>query len=148
VLLNNPFLPPSNIFPLLPQLTSLIVDSPTASIQQCVKLSTSLKLLSLSLCAIRNLNSDTQAIIRDSIERLRILIGYNPRSDPHTALSAIITGSRVMKKVIVDGSKPSNYGESVNDTMGILVPMCKKAKVELWKEKFKVGNGKVDLNLK
>jgi hypothetical protein len=49
-----------------------------------------------------------------------------------------------MTKVIVDGSKSSNYRESVNDTMNILVPMCKKAKVELWKEKFNVGNGKVD----
>ncbi len=53
-----------------------------------------------------------------------------------------------MKKVIVDGSKSSDYGESVSDTMKILVPMCKKAKVELWKEKFEVGNGKVDLNSK
>jgi hypothetical protein len=117
------------------------------TVAQCVTLSTSLKLLSLSIYVIGDLNSDTQAIIRDRIEELRIVIGYNPRSVPHT-LSAIITGSRVMKKVIVDGSKSSGYGESVSDTMKILVPICKKAKVELWKEKFKVGNGKVDLNSK
>jgi hypothetical protein len=63
-----------------------------------------------------------------------------------TALSAVISGSRALKKVIVDGSKSSDYGESVNHTMNILVPVCKKAKVELWKENFKVGNGKVDLD--
>jgi hypothetical protein len=116
------------------------------SIAQCVTLSTSLEILSLALYAIRNLNSDTQVIIRDRIEELRILIRGASSRDPHTALSAIITSSRVMKKVILDGYKLSSYGVTVNHKMNILVPVCKKAKVALWKENFKVGNGKVDLD--
>jgi hypothetical protein len=65
-----------------------------------------------------------------------------------TALSAVISGSRVLKKVIVDGSNLSHYRGLLDRLMRILVPVCDKAKVELWKEKFKVGNGKVDLNSK
>jgi hypothetical protein len=53
-----------------------------------------------------------------------------------------------MKKVILDGSMSSPDGRSVDELMSILVPVCDKAKVELWKEKFKVGNGKVDLDSK
>jgi hypothetical protein len=134
------------ISPLLPQLTSLTILNRDPDIEQCVTLSISLKLLSLSLATIGDLNSDTQAIIRDRIEVLRIVIDGNPGSDQHTALSAIISGSRVRKKVIVDGSKSSDYGDSVRHTMNILVPVCKKAEVELWKENCKVGNGKVDLD--
>jgi hypothetical protein len=73
------------------------------------------------------------------------VIDGTPSSDPNTALSAIVSGSRVIKKVIVDGSKSSDHRESVNDTMNTLVPVCKKAEVELWKENFEDGNGKVDL---
>jgi hypothetical protein len=73
------------------------------------------------------------------------VIDSKSSSDDQTALSAIVSGSRVMTKVIVDGSKSFKYGITVDYTMNILVPVCKKAKVELWKENFEVGNGKVDL---
>jgi hypothetical protein len=145
--LSRNYVPLTTISPVLSQLTSLILlNKDPDTISQCVTLSTSLKILSLRLHAIGNLNSDTQAIIRDRIEELRIVIDYNPGSDQHIALSAIISGSRVMKKVTVDGSKSSDYGDSVSHTMNILVPVCKKAEVQLWKENFEVGNGKVDLD--
>jgi hypothetical protein len=98
---NNGFIPLSNITHLLPQLNALIIlDGSSASIAQCVTLSTSLKLLSLPLYGIGNLNSDTQAIIRDRIEELRIVIDDSWPS--HGPLSAIVNGRRVIKKVIVD----------------------------------------------
>jgi hypothetical protein len=53
-----------------------------------------------------------------------------------------------MKKVIVDGSDASSYWSTVYKTMNILVPVCKKAEVDLWKENFEAGNGKVDLDSK
>ncbi len=139
--------PFTTISPLLPQLTSLTLSNGNpASIAQCVSLSTSLKILSLRLHAIGKLNLDTQAIIRDKIEELRIIIDGISCSDPQNALSAIVNGSRVIKKVIVDGSKSSSYGATMTRTMKTLVPVCKKAKVELWKENFKAGNGKVDVD--
>jgi hypothetical protein len=110
--------------------------------------STSLKLLALSSYAIGNFNRDTQAIIRDRIEVFRIVIDSISSNNDQTALSAIIGGSRVMKKVILDGSKLNHDWGLLDKLMRILVPVCDKAKVELWKEKFKVGNGKVDLNSK
>jgi hypothetical protein len=134
---------------LLPQLTSLIITNKLPpSIAQCVTLSTSLKILSLALHAIACLNSDTQAIIRDRIEILRIVILGTSSANPHTALSAIVSGSRVIKKVIVDGSHSSRHGATVDTAMNIVIPMCKKAKVELLRENFEVGNGKVDLDSK
>jgi hypothetical protein len=133
---------------LLPQLTSLTILNRDPDIARCVTLSTSLKLLSLPLHVIAYLDLDTRRIIRDRIEVLRIVIDGTPSSDPSTALSAIVSGtsSRVLNKVIVDGSKSSDYGHSVSHTINKLVPLCKKAKVELWKENCKVGNGKVDLD--
>jgi hypothetical protein len=149
VSLNYP-VPLSGITPLLPQLTSLIIfNTDRGTIAQCVALSTSLKLLSLSLSAIGYLRSDTQAVIRTRIKVVRIVIDSSSDRDDQTALSAIINGSRVMKKILVDGSKSSSHGATMKRTMKILVPVCKKAKVELlWKVKLKVVNGKVDLNLK
>jgi hypothetical protein len=135
------------IYRILPQLTSLIIlNVDPNTIAKYVTLSTSLKLLSLSICAIGDLNLDTQAIIRARIEQLRVVVYGTPSSDPYTALSAIVSGSRVIKKVIVDGSKSSSYGATMTRTMKTLVPVCKKAKVELWKENFKAGNGKVDVD--
>jgi hypothetical protein len=53
-----------------------------------------------------------------------------------------------MKKVIVDGFNLSvedqvkpRYLEKLKSVM----EACKKKKIELWKENFKVGNGKVNL---
>jgi hypothetical protein len=53
-----------------------------------------------------------------------------------------------MKKVIVDGSESSRHRATVDATMNVVIPVCKQAKVELWKENFQVGNGKVDLDSK
>jgi hypothetical protein len=140
-------LPFTRISPLLPQLNSLTISNGAPdAIAQCVTLSTSLKLLSLPLHAIAFLNSDTQAIIRETMEVLRIVIHDVLGIDEQTALSAIIRGSRIMKKVILDGSKFLPHSGPVDTLTRILVPVCEKAEVELWRGKFKVGNGKVDLD--
>jgi hypothetical protein len=139
----NPF---AAISPLLPQLTSLSLSGSTRrEVEQALSLSTSLELLSLSLDTIGHLGLHTQAIIRERIEVLRIFIDNRLRIDALVVTSAIISGNRVMKKVIVDGSEWSAYGTAVNSTIKRLAPACKKAKVELWKENFKADNGKVDL---
>jgi hypothetical protein len=137
--------PLAKISPLLPHLNSLtILHRDSLQLAQCVALSTSLKLLSLSIDAIVHLNSDTQAIIGDRIEVLRVVIDVPPVSAQK--LSGIISGSRVMKKVILDGSKSSRDWATVDTWKRTLVPVCKKAKVELWNEDFEADNGKVDLD--
>ncbi len=142
----NPF---AAISPLLPQLTSLSLSGSTRrEVEQALSLSTSLELLSLSLDTIGHLGLHTQAIIRERIEVLRIFIDNRLRIDALVVTSAIISGNRVMKKVIVDGSRSSRCKEVVDCPVTSLVPVCKEADVEIWKENFKVGNGKVDLDSK
>jgi hypothetical protein len=133
--------------PLLPQLISLTLShGDPATIAQCVSLSTSLKILSLRLHAIGDFNSDTQAIIRERIEIFRIVINGISSNNDQTILSAVIGGSQVMKKVILDGSKSRPDGRSMDRLMKILITTCDTAKVELWQENFQTGNGKVDLD--
>jgi hypothetical protein len=140
----------TEICPLLPRLNSLILvsdDDVFDGVAQYLSHSTSLKLLSLSLEAIEYLDSDTQTIIGGRIEVLRVVMDSDGwvSSGQRNALSAIISSSRMMKKVILDGS-----GGGTEDLllMRILARVCEKAKVELWKENFETGNGKVDLNSK
>jgi hypothetical protein len=53
-----------------------------------------------------------------------------------------------MKKVILDGLKSRPNGRTLGTLTRILIPVCKKAKVELWKENCHGENGKVDLGSK
>jgi hypothetical protein len=139
----------TSISPILPQLTSLIIFNMNPnSIAQCVTLSTSLKILSLSLPTIGKLDLDSRAKIQAKIEGLCIRFENPPGSDQQTAVCAIISGSRAMKKVILDGSKSRPHGKTLCTLTNILVPVCKKAKVELWKENCHGENGKVDLGSK
>lgn len=92
------------------------------------------------------MHRNTQAIIRDRIEVLRVVIGLSFSSTERTNASAIISGSRVMKKVILDGSKSDLKKAVLGHTIKTLLPVCREAKVELWKENFEVGNGKVDFS--
>jgi hypothetical protein len=141
--------PFTTISPLLPQLTSLTLSNGNpASIAQCVSLSTSVKMLSLSLPTIGKLDLDSRAKIQANIEGLCIRFENMPGSDQQTAVCSIISGSRVMKKVILDGLKSRPNGRTLGTLTSILVPVCKKAKVELWKENCYGGNGKVDLGSK
>jgi hypothetical protein len=69
-----------------------------------------------------------------------------PSSHQQTAVCAIISGSRAMKKVILDGTKSRPHGKTLGTLTSILVPVCEKAKVELWKENCHGENGEVDLD--
>jgi hypothetical protein len=67
------------------------------------------------------------------------------------AAAAIIGNSRVMRKVILDGTilDGQDCDRDQKDLDGLvkyIVPACKKANVELWKENFEAGNGKVNLD--
>jgi hypothetical protein len=138
-------IPFTAISPLLPRLTSLSLSGSTRrAAEQALLLSTSLKLLSLPLDTIVHLGLDTQAIIQERIEVLRIFIDNNSLTREQIVASAIIGGSRVMKKVIVDGSKSSIFGAAVGYTMTPLARLCKKANIEFSKENCKSGNSKVD----
>ena len=139
----------ARISPLLPQLTSLTILSVHPDpIARCVTLSTSLKILSLSLHTIGKLDLDSRAKIQADIEGLCIRFENMPGSDQQTAVCAIISGSRAMRKVILDGTKSRPHGKTLGTLTSILVPVCKKAKVELWKENSHGENGKVDLGSK
>jgi hypothetical protein len=143
-------IPFTAISPLLPQLNSLsIADASSGEVAQHLALSTSLKVLSVSLFAIETLHADTQAIIQNRIESLRIEIGpFDPWSERNAGpvLNAIISGRRVLKKVILDGEAGGDHHGDVDRFVPRIVPSCKKANVELWKENFEAGNGKVNLD--
>ncbi len=134
--------------PILPQLTSLATrDWRPDTADECAPLSTSLTLISLDLDAFANLHPATRAIIRDRIEvlciEMNVIFGRNERINA----GDIISGSRVMKKVVLNGLKSHRCHKLLFDQfMEDLLPVCRKAKVELWKEHFEVGNGKVDLD--
>jgi hypothetical protein len=53
-----------------------------------------------------------------------------------------------MKKVILDGSNVNVADQAkpqLLETLEAIKAVCKKKEIELWKENFEVGNGKVDL---
>jgi hypothetical protein len=64
-------------------------------------------------------------------------------------LATIIAGSRVMKKVILDASPlmmvEGQMGPKILETSKVVGTACKQKGIELWKENFEIGNGKVDL---
>jgi hypothetical protein len=55
--------------------------------------------------------------------------------------------SEAMKKVILDGINlrvEDQVGPKFLETLKVMKAACKKKDIELWKENFYVGNGKVD----
>ncbi len=108
--------------------------------------STSLTTISIWSLDFYNLDDGSCNVIKERLEVITVHAGRD-RID-FSKLSECIAGSKVSKKVILDGSTFNNDGGWANSIaqLKILVEACKKKKtVELWKENFTV-NGKVDLD--
>ncbi len=95
---------------------------------------------------IRRLNEASRTAIKETILELRLQLRHGESSD--STLTAIITGSKAMKKVILDGLYPLVEDEvepQLLEPLKVVKEACKKKDVELWKKDFDDGNGKVDL---
>jgi hypothetical protein len=134
---------------LLPQLTSLqvVVASSAADLRTLIQQSTPITSLSLYELDMVGLDDASKTVIKERIVEFRSQVSkYGASSD--SALTTIIDGSKVMKKVILDGihlSVEYQVEAKLLGTLKVVKEACKKKKVELWKENFEVGNGKVDL---
>jgi hypothetical protein len=95
---------------------------------------------------IAELDNASKTIIKERIMELRVSALFY--GDANSTLAAILAGSKAMKKLILDGVPLSGKGQvspKLLETLKIMKAACKKKNIELWKENFEVGNGKVDL---
>jgi hypothetical protein len=104
---------------------------------------------SLSICEdyIPRVNEASRTAIKEKIVKLRLQFTEDGYSSDST-VAAIIAGSKVMKKVILDGfylSVSDQGRHKFLETPKVVKEACKKKKIELWRENFDVGNGVVDL---
>jgi hypothetical protein len=114
-----------------------------------VSASASLTKISFSDSNIRNLDDQTLDSIKGGLEV--VILELDRYSSGLSKVAECITGSKMLKKVVLDGSRGSrnihpSQRPGRSSEMKKLVDACKKRKtVELWKENFLV-NGKVDLD--
>lgn len=135
--------------PLLTQIHSLFVhDIPYALYLTSVLLpSTSITSLSLQESDFAQLDARSGETIKGSIVEWRIVASGDGDSGI-PKLVEIIAASKVLKKIILDGSTLTMVEEGKRrmvKTVRALKKACKQKKIELWKENFYVDNGKVDL---
>jgi hypothetical protein len=134
---------------LLLQLSSLRVEymGPQADFNLSIQESTSITSLSLNETRIVDLDDASKTLIKENIVEFRLLvIGYDHSGD--STLTTIITRSKAMKKVILDGVNLDVENQAkprILSTLEVVKDACKTKGIELWKESFDVGNGKVDL---
>jgi hypothetical protein len=133
---------------LLPQLASLqVVSGSVADLGILIQQSTSITSLSIREGRIVDLNDASKTVIKERIVEFRLIfVACDEPGD--STLTTIIAASKVMKKVILDGINlgvEDQVGPKFLETLKVVKEACKKKKIELWKENFDVGNGKVDL---
>jgi hypothetical protein len=133
---------------LLSQLDSLHVSGAISAGHLCILIQESTSLTSLALNEIRivDLDDASKTFIKQQIVEFRFL-GLGSNSSDST-LASIIDGSKAMKKMILDGVYLSVAEQGRHQflaTLKVSKDACKKKNIELWKENFEVGNGKVDL---
>mgnify|MGYP000382345730 CR=1 FL=1 len=134
---------------LLPQLDSLYINRllPPTDLGLFIRESTSITSLALREMDIVELEDASKTVIQERIVRCRVIVSRSGRSGD-SILAAILDASKAMKKVILDGVslgsadqlKPRFLG-----TLNVVMAACKRNEIELGKENFEVGNGKVDL---
>ncbi len=134
---------------LLPQLASLHVvgAGSMADLSIPIQQSTSITSLSIRYGHIGELDDASKTAIKEKIVELRLWVaGLTNISD--SGLATTIAGSKAMRKVILDAfylSLAAQVGPRFLETLKVVKAACKKKNIELWKETFEVGNGKVDL---
>jgi hypothetical protein len=134
---------------LLPQLASLRIRTllHLTDLGSLIQASTSITSLSMLEGDIVRLDDASKTVIKEKI------VEFHPQVSRHYAgsdstLTTIIAGSRVMKKVTLDAGFlrfADQVGPRFLETLKVVKAACKKKGIDLWKEGFKVGNGKVDL---
>ena len=133
---------------LLPQLASLqVVSGSVADLGILIQQSTSITSLSIREGHIVELDDASNTVIKERIVDFRLLATVYGETGGST-LASMIDGSKAMKKVILDGSLLSverQVQPKFLGTLKVVKEACKKKKIELWRENFEVGNGKVDL---
>jgi hypothetical protein len=134
---------------LLPQLDSLHVDSvrKVGDTNPLIQGSTSITSFALDETLTTWLDDASKTVINKRIVDFRW--SASPYRDPGgSTLASIIAGSQAMKKVILDGvylSVSEQVEAKLLGTLEVVKEACKKKEIELWRENFDVGNGKVDL---
>jgi hypothetical protein len=109
--------------------------------------STSITSLSLNETRIVSLDDASKTLIKERIVDFRLLASTYSETGGST-LASIINGSTAMKKVTLDGRQMDLAHQGLPEflsTLKVVKEACKKKNIELWKESFDVGNGKVDL---
>jgi hypothetical protein len=133
---------------LLPQLALLqVAFASVADLGILIPQSTSITSLSISDGHIVELDDASKTVIKERIVDFRLLATVYGETGGST-LASMIDGSKAMKKVILDGSLLSverQVQPKFLGTLKVVKEACKKKKIELWRENFEVGNGKVDL---
>jgi hypothetical protein len=133
---------------LLPQLDSLSFQTfvTRRDFNLSIQESTSITSLSFNETRIVDLDDASKTLIKESIVDFRLLASVHNDSGDST-LTTIIAGSKAMKKVTLDGRQLSLAHQGhpkFLSTLKVVKEGCKKKEIELWKENFEVGNGKVD----
>jgi hypothetical protein len=112
-----------------------------------IRESTSITSLALREIEIAQLDDESRAIIEEKILEFRVTAWpYGGSGD--SILAAILDASKAMKKVILDGVSLGSADQlkpRFLETLNFAMAACKRNEIELWKENFEVGNGKVDL---
>jgi hypothetical protein len=134
---------------LLPQLASLRVRAmfDLTDLGSLIQASTSITSLSIYEGNIGGLDDASETVIKEQIIEFRVTMSIAASRD--STVAAIINGSKVMRKVILDGLElhvEQQVIPKLLETLKVVKAACKKKNIELWKENFDVGNGKVDLH--
>jgi predicted nucleotidyltransferase component of viral defense system len=88
-------------------------------------------------------------IIKERIVEFRVLVILDAGIGDIT-LVAILDRSKSTKKVILDGvylESDEQVDRRFLESLKLVKEACKKKKIELWKENFDAGNGKVNLEI-
>jgi hypothetical protein len=141
--------PSSSFDPLLPQITSIHLNRhvETPYLDALLKSATSLSQLSIHDIDIPRLYAKSLSVIKDWVETLRVTIGFGITPLSYDDLIDLVGSCIMLKKLIIEGSRLSIVEETcpkMTEVMTSLKKVCKKKKIELWKEEFSV-NGRVEL---
>jgi hypothetical protein len=134
---------------LLPQLGSLSFQTwvTRRDFNLSIQESTSITSLALDEIGIVDLDDASKTLIKESIVEFRLLVLERGNSNGST-LTTIIAGSKAMKKVTLDGHRTTLAHQAQPrflSTLKVVKEACKEKQIELWKDNFKVANGKLDL---
>jgi hypothetical protein len=134
---------------LLSQLDSLHVSSAKSVGDLCILIQESTSLISLSFAedGIAPLADASWTVIKERIVEFKV-IAWPYGATSGSTLASIIDGSKAMKKMILDGvylSVARQRSHEFLETLKVSKDACRKKNIELWKENFEVGNGKIDL---